>query len=117
MAELLGLGQALLDAADEQATTCSHPATPTCGAPQPTALGHWFNAHCWSGSRNLARMVQLHDRLDECPLGGAAHSGTEWPSTGPPPQPTSASPGRSATPATPDSPPSMPGPSWPPSWA
>lgn len=46
---------------------------------QPTTLGHWFNAHYWVCSRNLSRLVQNYDRLDECPLGGAAHSGTSWP--------------------------------------
>ncbi len=78
MAELLGLGQALLDAADEHDDVLA-PGYTHLQHSQPTTLGHWFNAHYWSVSRNLARMVQLHDRLDECPLGGAAHSGTEWP--------------------------------------
>src|SRR3954469_3370200 len=42
-------------------------------------LGHWFNAHYWPLSRNLARLAQGYERLNECPLGGAAHSGTGWP--------------------------------------
>ncbi len=76
--ELLDLGQALLDAADRYDDVLV-PGYTHLQHSQPTTLGHYFNAHYWSVSRNLARLVELHDRLNECPLGGAAHSGTEWP--------------------------------------
>lgn len=46
---------------------------------QPTTFGHWLNAHYWSCSRNLSRLRSVYERLDECPLGGVAHSGTAWP--------------------------------------
>src|SRR5664279_4112987 len=78
MQNLLGLGQVLLDAA-EQYDAVLAPGYTHLQHSQPTTLGHYFNAHYWSVSRNLDRMVQLHDRLNECPLGGAAHSGTQWP--------------------------------------
>ena len=78
MVELVGLGQALLDAADRYDDVLVPGYTHLQHA-QPTTLGHYFNAHYWSVARNLARMVQLFERLNECPLGGAAHSGTEWP--------------------------------------
>jgi argininosuccinate lyase len=78
MAELVDLGQAMLEAADRYDAVLTPGYTHLQHA-QPTTLGHYFNAHYWSVSRNLSRMIQLHERLNECPLGGAAHSGTEWP--------------------------------------
>lgn len=78
MDHLLALAQALLDAAAEHDDVLAPGYTHLQHA-QPTTLGHWFNAHYWTLSRNLARMVELYGRLNECPLGGAAHSGTAWP--------------------------------------
>ncbi|CAM5709757.1 Argininosuccinate lyase OS=Streptomyces alboniger OX=132473 GN=argH PE=3 SV=1 [Streptomyces alboniger] len=78
MSELLRLGEVLLEAAAEHDAVIAPGYTHLQHA-QPTTLGHYFNAHYWSVSRNLARMAQLYERLNECPLGGAAHSGTDWP--------------------------------------
>ncbi len=78
MIALLGLGETLLTAANDHDTVLAPGYTHLQHA-QPTTLGHYFNAHYWPVSRNLARLVELYDRLNECPLGGAAYSGTEWP--------------------------------------
>jgi argininosuccinate lyase len=78
MGELLRLGDALLQAAEEHDDVLVPGYTHLQHA-QPTTLGHYFNAHYWSTSRNLARLVECFERLNECPLGGAAHSGTSWP--------------------------------------
>jgi len=78
MSELIRLGEVLLAAADEHDTVLIPGYTHLQHA-QPTTLGHYFNAHYWSTSRNLARLLQAYERLNECPLGGAAHSGTDWP--------------------------------------
>ncbi|WP_086845007.1 lyase family protein [Amycolatopsis kentuckyensis] len=75
---LLRLGRVLLEAADDHDDVLAPGYTHLQHA-QPTTLGHYFNAHYWVASRNLARVRQLYDRLNECPLGGAAHSGTSWP--------------------------------------
>jgi len=78
MAAMVDLGRALLQAADEHDDVLAPGYTHLQHA-QPTTLGHYFNAHYWSLSRNLMRLVQAYERLNECPLGGAAHSGTGWP--------------------------------------
>jgi argininosuccinate lyase len=78
LAELIGLAEALLTAADEHDDVLAPGYTHLQHA-QPTTLGHYFNAHYWSTSRNVARLLQTYERLNECPLGGAAHSGTGWP--------------------------------------
>lgn len=75
---LVDLGRVLLAAADDHDDVLAPGYTHLQHA-QPTTLGHYFNAHYWVVSRNLARVRQLYDRLNECPLGGAAHSGTSWP--------------------------------------
>ncbi|KAH6688497.1 argininosuccinate lyase [Plectosphaerella plurivora] len=46
---------------------------------QPTTVDHYLNAHYWALSRNAARLLDAYDRLNACPLGGAAYSGTSWP--------------------------------------
>lgn len=78
MTETLGLARTLLAAADSYDEVIAPGYTHLQHA-QPTSLGHYFNAQYWSVSRNLTRMVQVFERLNECPLGGAAHSGTAWP--------------------------------------
>ncbi|GAA2382046.1 lyase family protein [Streptomyces coeruleofuscus] len=78
MSTLIGLGEALLDAAESHDDVLAPGYTHLQHA-QPTTLGHYFNAHYWPLSRNLARLSQVYERLNECPLGGAAHSGTAWP--------------------------------------
>jgi argininosuccinate lyase len=76
--EMVLLGQTLLDSAAEHDDVLIPGYTHLQHA-QPTTLGHYFNAHYWSTSRNLRRLAEGYDRLNECPLGGAAHSGTRWP--------------------------------------
>ncbi|MCZ4602320.1 argininosuccinate lyase [Streptomyces sp. Lzd4kr] len=78
MSELIDLGEALLAAAQRYDDVLAPGYTHLQHA-QPTTLGHYFNAHYWPLSRNLARLSQVYERLNECPLGGAAHSGTSWP--------------------------------------
>lgn len=78
MRGLLDLGRALLDAAARHDAVLAPGYTHLQHA-QPTTLGHWCNAHYWPVSRNLSRLRQTFERLNECPLGGAAHSGTAWP--------------------------------------
>jgi argininosuccinate lyase len=78
LGELVRFGEILLDAATEHDGVLIPGYTHLQHA-QPTTLGHYFNAHYWSTSRNLSRLVQGYERLNECPLGGAAHSGTGWP--------------------------------------
>jgi argininosuccinate lyase len=78
MSELIGLGEALLGATERHDDVLAPGYTHLQHA-QPTTLGHYFNAHYWPVSRNLARLAQVYERLNECPLGGAAHSGTAWP--------------------------------------
>jgi argininosuccinate lyase len=78
MTETLRLAETLLHVAEEYDEVIVPGYTHLQHA-QPTSLGHYFNAHYWSTSRNLARMAQAYERLNECPLGGAAHSGTAWP--------------------------------------
>ena len=78
MEHLARLGQTLLDAAATHDDVLAPGYTHLQHA-QPTTLGHWFNAHYWTTSRNLGRLFDLFGRLNECPLGGAAHSGTAWP--------------------------------------
>jgi len=78
MRELVRLADTLLDAADEHDRVLIPGYTHLQHA-QPTTLGHYFNAHYWSTSRNLRRLIQGYQRLNECSLGGAAHSGTSWP--------------------------------------
>jgi argininosuccinate lyase len=78
MDELIALGEVLLVAADRYDGVLIPGYTHLQHA-QPTTLGHYFNAHYWSVSRNLTRLVQAYGRLNESPLGGAAYSGTSWP--------------------------------------
>jgi argininosuccinate lyase len=78
MTELLALGDALLTASDRYDSVLIPGYTHLQHA-QPTTLGHYFNAHYWSVSRNLTRLAQAYARLNESPLGGAAYSGTSWP--------------------------------------
>ncbi|MCP2244481.1 argininosuccinate lyase [Lentzea aerocolonigenes] len=76
--ELLRLAETLLECADSYDQVIVPGYTHLQHA-QPTSLGHYLNAHYWTTSRNLTRLLQLHERLNECPLGGAAYSGTAWP--------------------------------------
>ena len=78
MAGLVVLGETLLDAA-ERYDSVLIPGYTHLQHSQPTTLGHYFNAHYWSVARNLSRLEQAYERLNESPLGGAAYSGTSWP--------------------------------------
>jgi argininosuccinate lyase len=78
MTELLALGEVLLITADRYDGVLIPGYTHLQHA-QPTTLGHYFNAHYWSVSRNLTRLAEAYARLNESPLGGAAYSGTSWP--------------------------------------
>jgi argininosuccinate lyase len=76
--ELLRYAETLLEVAGEHDSVLIPGYTHLQHA-QPTTLGHSRNAHYWSAARNLQRLTQGYDRLNECSLGGAAHSGTSWP--------------------------------------
>ncbi|WP_458112236.1 argininosuccinate lyase [Arthrobacter sp. R1-13] len=78
MTELLALGEVLLTTADRYDGALM-PGYSHLQHAQPTTLGHYFNAHYWSVSRNLTRLAEAYARLNESPLGGAAYSGTSWP--------------------------------------
>lgn len=78
MESTLRLGATLLEAAAEHDAVIVPGYTHLQHA-QPTTLGHYFNAHYWATSRNLLRMTQLYERVNESPLGSAAYSGTSWP--------------------------------------
>lgn len=78
MESTLHLGATLLEAAAEHDAVIAPGYTHLQHA-QPTTLGHYFNAHYWATSRNLLRMTQLYERVNESPLGSAAYSGTSWP--------------------------------------
>ncbi|GGJ40298.1 argininosuccinate lyase [Paenarthrobacter histidinolovorans] len=78
MAELIVLGETLLDAAEHYDSVLI-PGYTHLQHSQPSTLGHYFNAHYWAVSRNLSRLEQAYERLNESPLGGAAYSGTSWP--------------------------------------
>ncbi|MGD6741859.1 argininosuccinate lyase [Streptomyces sp. BH106] len=78
MDAMLRLGEALLAAAERHDAVLAPGYTHLQHA-QPTTLGHYFNAQYWPVSRALDRTIDALRRLDECPLGGAAHSGTSWP--------------------------------------
>ena len=76
--QLVRLGEVLLEAGDEHDAVLIPGYTHLQHA-QPTTLGHYLNAHYWSTSRNVSRLLGTYARINECPLGGAAHSGTSWP--------------------------------------
>ncbi len=42
---------------------------------QPVRWSHWMLAHAWSWSRDLGRLRDARDRLNESPLGSGALSG------------------------------------------
>lgn len=77
LTEYVQLAEALLQASDDHDSVLMPGYTHLQHA-QPTTLGHYFNAHYWAVSRNITRLMQVYDRLNESPLGGAAYSGTSW---------------------------------------
>lgn len=46
---------------------------------QPITIGHHALAYVESLSRDRERLIQAHDRFDQCPLGSAALAGTAFP--------------------------------------
>ncbi len=46
---------------------------------QPVSLGHYLMAHCWAFLRDAERLVQAIERMNLCPLGSGALSGTSFP--------------------------------------
>ncbi len=46
---------------------------------QPVTLGHHLMAHCWALIRDLSRLAQAGNRMNFCPLGAGALSGTTFP--------------------------------------
>ncbi|KAJ4129511.1 hypothetical protein NW754_003792 [Fusarium falciforme] len=76
--QLVALGSQLLATAERYAGALM-PGYTHLQHSQPTTIDHYLNAHYWSVSRNLSRLLQAYDRLNLSPLGGAAYSGTSWP--------------------------------------
>ena len=46
---------------------------------QPVTLAHHLMAHCWAFIRDLSRLAHAGDRMNLCPLGAGALSGTSFP--------------------------------------
>jgi argininosuccinate lyase len=46
---------------------------------QPVTLAHHLMAHCWAFVRDLSRLAHAGDRMNLCPLGAGALSGTSFP--------------------------------------
>ena len=46
---------------------------------QPTTLAHHFGAYYEMFRRDLSRLADLHERMNECPLGAGALAGTTYP--------------------------------------
>ena len=46
---------------------------------QPTTLAHHFGAYYEMFRRDLSRLANLHERMNECPLGAGALAGTTYP--------------------------------------
>ena len=46
---------------------------------QPTTLAHHFGAYYEMFRRDLSRLADLHERMNECPLGAGALGGTTYP--------------------------------------
>jgi argininosuccinate lyase len=76
--QLIRLGAEILAAAERYAGALM-PGYTHLQHSQPTTIDHYLNAHYWAVSRCLDRLLDAYDRLNLCPLGGAAYSGTSWP--------------------------------------
>ncbi|KXJ97586.1 argininosuccinate lyase [Microdochium bolleyi] len=76
--ELVLLGDDVLATA-ERYKDCLMPGYTHLQHSQPTTIDHYLNAHYWALTRNMDRLRDAYDRLNVCPLGGAAYSGTSWP--------------------------------------
>lgn len=46
---------------------------------QPVTLAHHLMAHCWAFIRDLSRLAHAGDRMNLCPLGAGALTGTSFP--------------------------------------
>jgi argininosuccinate lyase len=77
-AELKALQTALLDRAEEHASTVM-PGFTHLQVAQPVTLGHHLMAYVEMLGRDRARFAGCRERLNECPLGAAALAGTSFP--------------------------------------
>ncbi|MCS7190181.1 MAG: argininosuccinate lyase, partial [Fimbriimonadales bacterium] len=75
---LLGLCNRLMQLAEQHKETLMPGLTHQQHA-QPVTLGHHLMAHCWAFIRDLSRLAHAGDRMNLCPLGAGALSGTTFP--------------------------------------
>jgi argininosuccinate lyase len=81
-AELLGLGEALAEAAEAlNAVSFRHrdtlmPDHTYLQAAQPTTFGHYLQSFAWPMLRDLDRVFALYDRVDACPAGIGSSNGS-----------------------------------------
>ncbi|MCX7924909.1 MAG: argininosuccinate lyase [Fimbriimonadales bacterium] len=75
---LFGLCSQLMQLAEQHKETLMPGLTHQQHA-QPVTLGHHLMAHCWAFIRDLARLTQAGVRMNLCPLGAGALSGTTFP--------------------------------------
>ncbi len=75
---LLGLCHQLMQLAEQHKETLMPGLTHQQHA-QPVTLGHHLMAHCWAFIRDLSRLAHAGDRMNLCPLGAGALSGTTFP--------------------------------------
>jgi argininosuccinate lyase len=77
MRDLLALRSALVERADETDDWLVSGYTHLQRA-QPTTVGHHLLSYDAALERDLARLVDAYDRVNECPLGSAAFAGTSF---------------------------------------
>lgn len=75
---LLGLEQALLEAAEADVST-PMPGYTHLQRAQLVTVGHWLLAHFWRFDRDLDRLFATAVRADVCPLGAGALAGSTLP--------------------------------------
>ncbi|QLG28372.1 argininosuccinate lyase [Halorarum halophilum] len=73
----LALREALLDAAADEAETVMPGFTHRQFA-QPTTAGHFLASYAGALERDTARLLDVYDRTNQSPLGGAAFAGTPF---------------------------------------
>jgi argininosuccinate lyase len=83
--EILGLGEALADAAKSLAAASVRyrdslmPDYTYLQAAQPTSFGHYLQAFAWPIMRDLDRIRALYQRVDRCPAGiGSSNGSVTW---------------------------------------
>ncbi|GIV07290.1 MAG: argininosuccinate lyase [Fimbriimonadales bacterium] len=75
---MLGLCHQLMHLAEQHQETLMPGLTHQQHA-QPVTLGHHLMTHCWAFIRDLSRLAHAGDRMNLCPLGAGALSGTTFP--------------------------------------